>query len=82
MKLRATYKPKKHLVGFPNKILIAINNECIKQGNSNALSKIDQNIYLSRLNGGFDWHKTKNNKLFWKDIMINKNFNEFKNYIK
>lgn len=69
---------KKHLVGmiadFPLHVVHAMVNEQIKQGN-----KADPSIFANtpcccKVEGGFDWSKTREGRDFWADVLRFKRF--------
>ena len=70
---------KKHLTGqiadFPNRVVQAMVDEQVRQGNPADPSLFARNLVASKHQGGFSWHKTTLGYNTWLEVIHMRRFN-------
>ena len=71
------YEPKGDLIGFPKEVIARMLDYQEEQVNPRDISVFERDRTAGQYVEGFAWHKTKEGKNFWYEVIINKDFNLF-----
>lgn len=71
------YIPKGDLVGFPKEIIKRMLDCQEKQGYQRNVSVFEKYIYAGMDEKGFDWEENKEGLDFWRQVLIQRNFDLF-----
>lgn len=70
-------KYKGDLEGFPQEVVEWMLDQQEAQGNKRDVSVFEEDCYMSKSNGGFDWDQTKEGYDFCIKVISEKNFEHF-----
>lgn len=75
--INSDFVPKGDLEGFPLEVIDKMIERQVEQGNKANVWVFERSAQTSRDDGGFTWWDTVEDRYFWKDVIVNKNFDLF-----
>ena len=71
------YVPKGELIGFPKEIIARMLECQEEQGNKKDVTVFEKHKDSAKTEGGFYWDETKEEDIFWGEVIVKENFNIF-----
>lgn len=65
------------LEGFPEEIIELMLIKQVQAGNTKDITVFENNIGSDNICGGFNWDDTTEGEDFWKDVLVDKDFDLF-----